>query len=159
LLALIAEEFALLILDIQMPDMNGFELAQMIKDRKRTASLPIIFLTAYYSQDEHILEGYSTGAVDYLHKPINPAILRSKVAVFAELYRKTRECNLANRTLAAEVAERRGAQEELSELARELERRVVERTAELIRANAALRTSEAALREADRRKDEFLAIL
>jgi signal transduction histidine kinase len=159
LMALIVEEFAVMVLDIQMPDMNGFELAQMIKRRKRTASLPIIFLTAYYSEETHIVEGYNTGAVDYLHKPINPTILRSKVAVFAELYRKTRECNLANGTLSAEIAERRRAQEELSTLAQELERRVAERTAELERANCDLTQAEAALREADRRKDEFLATL
>ncbi len=91
LLTLVAQEFALLVLDIQMPGMSGFELAQLIKQRKKTAGVPIIFLTAYYSEDQHVLEGYSTGAVDYLHKPINPAILRSKVAVFAELYRKNRE--------------------------------------------------------------------
>ena len=71
--------------------MSGFELAQLIKQRKKTAGVPIIFLTAYYSEDQHVLEGYGTGAVDYLHKPINPAILRSKVAVFAELHRKNRE--------------------------------------------------------------------
>jgi len=142
LMALIAEEFALIVLDIQMPDMNGFELAQMIKKRKRTASIPIIFLTAYYSEENHIVEGYSTGAVDYLHKPINPTVLRSKVAVFAELYRKTRECSLANRTLLAEVAERRRMQEELSLLAQELEERVARRTSELERANSALRASE-----------------
>ena len=64
LLALVAEEFALLVLDIQMPGMNGFELAQMIKGRKKTAGVPIIFLTAYYSEDQHVLEGYGTGAVD-----------------------------------------------------------------------------------------------
>ena len=56
-----------------MPGMSGFELAQLIKQRKKTAGVPIIFLTAYYSEDQHVLEGYSTGAVDYLHKPINPA--------------------------------------------------------------------------------------
>ena len=159
LMALIVEEFALMVLDIQMPDMNGFELAQMIKQRKRTAALPIIFLTAYYSEENHVVEGYSTGAVDYLHKPINPTILRSKVAVFAELYRKTRECNLANRTLSAEVAERRRTQEELSLLAQELEKRVAQRTSELERAITDLQHAESALREADRRKDEFLATL
>ena len=90
LLALVADEFALLILDISMPGMTGFELAQMIKERKRTAHVPIIFLTAYYNEDQHVLEGYGTGAVDYLHKPVNPAILRSKVAVFAEMYRQNR---------------------------------------------------------------------
>jgi signal transduction histidine kinase len=113
LLALVVEEFALLILDIRMPDMTGFELAQIIKERKKTAQVPIIFLTAYYNEDQHMLEGYGTGAVDYLHKPVNPAILRSKVAVFAELHRKNRECGMANRALLAEVIERRRAEEEL----------------------------------------------
>jgi CheY-like chemotaxis protein len=65
LLALIVEEFALVVLDIQMPGMNGFELATMIKQRRKTADLPIIFLTAYYGEDQHILEGYGTGAVDF----------------------------------------------------------------------------------------------
>src|SRR5678815_3137425 len=88
--ALVVEEFALLILDIRLPGMNGFELAQMIKQRKKTAGVPIIFLTAYYNEDQHVLEGYGTGAVDYLVKPVNPAILRSKVAVFVELHRKSR---------------------------------------------------------------------
>src|SRR5580658_10247579 len=110
LLALVHEEFALLVLDIQMPGMNGFELAQMIKQRRKTASVPIIFLTAYFSEDEHVMEGYSTGAVDYLHKPINAAVLRSKVAVFAALHRKTRQSELANQALIAEIAERQRAQ-------------------------------------------------
>ena len=101
LLALVAEEFALLIIDIQMPGMSGFELAQMIKQRKKTAGVPIIFLTAYYSEDQHVLEGYGTGAVDYLHKPINSTILRSKVDVFAELYRRSRETARANRPCKA----------------------------------------------------------
>jgi len=152
LLALISEEFALIVLDIQMPDMSGFELANMIKQRKKTAGIPIIFLTAYFSEDQHVLEGYGTGAVDYLHKPISSAILRSKVAVFAELYRKTRECALANEHLLSEVAERRRAQAELEQLNLELEERVAQRTSALVRADSALR-------EADRQKDEFLATL
>src|SRR5689334_15522883 len=97
LLALVVEEFALLILDIRMPGMTGFELAKMIKERKKTARVPIIFLTAYYNEDQHMLEGYGAGAVDYLHKPVNPAILRSKVAVFAELHRRGRALEVANR--------------------------------------------------------------
>ncbi|MDO8544574.1 MAG: response regulator [Opitutaceae bacterium] len=121
LLALVVEEFALLILDIRMPGMTGFELAQMIKERKKTARVPIIFLTAYYNEDQHVLEGYDSGAVDYLHKPVNPAILRSKVSVFAELHRKSRECGLANRALLAEVIERRRAEAQLRELVEELE--------------------------------------
>ncbi len=131
LLALVVEEFALLILDIRMPGMTGFELAQMIKDRKKTSRVPIIFLTAYYNEDQHVLEGYGTGAVDYLHKPVNPAVLRSKVAVFAELHRKKRECDMACRVLLAEVSERRRAEEQLRELNDTLESRVTERTGAL----------------------------
>lgn len=140
LLALIVEEFALLILDIRMPGMTGFELAQMIKERKRTAHVPIIFLTAYYNEDQHVLEGYGTGAVDYLHKPVNPGILRSKVSVFAELHRRNRECAIANRSLLAEVAERRRVEEQLRVLNDTLEQRVTERT-------DSLRESEARFRE------------
>jgi PAS domain S-box-containing protein len=103
LLALLADEFALLILDIRMPGVTGLELAQMIKARKKTANVPIIFLTAYYDDDQHILEGYQTGAVDYVKKPVNTAILRSKVGIFAELYRKQRNLEELNRTLAAVV--------------------------------------------------------
>jgi signal transduction histidine kinase len=145
LLALVAEEFALLILDIRMPDMTGFELAQMIKERKKTAQVPIIFLTAYYNEDQHVLEGYGSGAVDYLHKPVNPIILRSKVAVFADFYRKSREVGLANRALLDEVIERCRVEERLRVLNDSLEQRVQERTQ--------------ALRESDRRKNEFLATL
>ena len=128
LLALVAEEFALLILDIRMPGMTGFELAQIIKERRKTARVPIIFLTAYYNEDQHVLTGYDSGAVDYLHKPVNASILRSKVAVFAELHRTQRECGLANRTLLAEMTERRRAEEQLRVLNETLEQRVAERT-------------------------------
>ena len=149
LLALVAEEFTLIILDIHMPEMNGFELAELIKKRKKTAEVPIIFLTAYYSDDQHVLEGYSTGAVDYLHKPINPTVLQSKVAVFVELYTRRRECELAAKNLLSEVAERRRVQEELLLLNRELEQRVDERTIELLEAGAALGESEERLRLAN----------
>jgi signal transduction histidine kinase len=145
LLALVAEQFALLILDIRMPGMTGFELAEVIKKRKKTAQVPIIFLTAYYSEDQHVLEGYGSGAVDYLHKPVNPQILRSKVAVFAELYRKNRDVASANSALLSEVKERRNAEEQLRQLNETLEQRVNERTEEL--------------RQANRMKDEFLAML
>ncbi len=138
LLALVVEEFALLILDIRMPGMTGFELAEMIKDRKKTARVPIIFLTAYYNEDQHVLAGYETGAVDYLHKPVNAAILRSKVAVFAELHRKNRECGMANRALLAEVTERRRAEAQLHDLNETLEQRVTERTEALLRTSADL---------------------
>jgi len=128
LLALLADEFAVLILDVRLPGLTGFELAQMIRERKKNSEIPIIFLTAYYNEDQHVIEGYDRGAVDYLHKPINPAILRSKVAVLVELYLKQRELENANRALMAEVAERRLAQQQLYELNNTLEQRVLERT-------------------------------
>jgi hypothetical protein len=139
LLALMRDEFALLILDVRMPTMDGFELAQMIKERKKTASVPIIFLTAYYDEDQHALEGYGSGAVDFLSKPVNAAVLRSKVAVFADLHRKTRAVGLANEALLAEVQERRRAQERLLQLNQTLEERVDERTEALRRADLQLR--------------------
>jgi light-regulated signal transduction histidine kinase (bacteriophytochrome) len=92
-------DFALIVLDVQMPETSGFELAQIIKERQKTRDIPIVFVTAHYSEDEHVLSGYSAGAVDYLTKPIKPAILKSKVAVFAELYRKTKALNEANQVL------------------------------------------------------------
>ncbi len=152
LLALMADEFAVLVLDVRMPGMTGFELAQIIKERKKTSRVPIIFLTAYYNEDQHILEGYGSGAVDYLHKPVNTAVLRSKVAVFAELFSKGRALELANRKLMTEVGERRKAEERLHELNETLDRRVTERT-------NTVELREAELRDANRRKDEFLATL
>jgi two-component sensor histidine kinase/CheY-like chemotaxis protein len=128
LLALLNEDFAILILDVRMPGITGFELAQMIRERKKTSEVPIIFLSAYYNEDQHVIEGYDSGAVDYLHKPINPAILRSKVAVLAELHLKQRQLESVNRSLLAEVAERRLIQEQLRELNDTLEQRVLERT-------------------------------
>jgi two-component sensor histidine kinase/CheY-like chemotaxis protein len=128
LLALLRHDFAVLILDVQMPGITGFELAQMIKERKKTSEVPIIFLTAYYNEDQHVIEGYDSGAVDYLLKPINPAILRSKVSVLAELFLKQRQLEDANRALSAEVAERSLVQQQLSELNETLEQRVLDRT-------------------------------
>jgi two-component sensor histidine kinase/CheY-like chemotaxis protein len=128
LFALLADEFALLILDIRMPGMSGFELARLVRERRKTANVPIIFLTAYYNEDQHVLEGYGAGAVDYLLKPVNPTVLRAKVAVFADLYRKRRSIEQANRALHAEVVVRRRTEERLRELNDTLEQRVVERT-------------------------------
>ena len=140
LLALVEDEFALLVLDIRMPGMTGFELAKMIKQRRKTAGVPIIFLTAYYDKDQHQGEGYETGAVDFLSKPVNPAILRSKVAVFADLHRKNRAISQANGALSIEVMERRRAEEQLRELNETLERRVTERTEELRRTDQRLQS-------------------
>ena len=146
--ALMADEFAVMVLDIQLPDMNGIELAQMIKERKKTAHLPIIFLTAYFDEDQHRLQGYGTGAVDYLSKPVNAEILRSKVAVFIELYLKTHALARVNAALENEVAERQKAQEALQQISQELELRVRERTAELTVAHRGVRENEERLRVA-----------
>ena len=128
LLVLIRQDFAVLILDVQMPGITGFELALMIKQRRKTSAVPIIFLTAYYNDDKHVIEGYDSGAVDYLLKPINPTILRSKVSVLAELFLKQRQLENANRALLEEVAQRRLVQNQLRELNDTLEQRVLERT-------------------------------
>jgi two-component sensor histidine kinase/CheY-like chemotaxis protein len=156
LLALVVDEFALIILDIRMPGMTGLELAQTIKERKKTAQVPILFLTAYYNEDEHVLAGYGTGAVDYIQKPVNPAILRSKVAVFAELYRRNRENALANRALLSEVTERRRAEEKLRELNGALEQRVTERTEAL---QVLLHEKEVLLKEIHHRVKNNLQIV
>jgi PAS domain S-box-containing protein len=83
---LLEREFAVILLDVQMPDMNGFETARMIKARDRTKHVPIIFLTAISKDEDYVFKGYSVGAVDYMSKPFQPEILRSKVQVFVDLY-------------------------------------------------------------------------
>lgn len=145
LLALIDGEFAAIVLDVQLPGMSGLELAHLIKQRKRTQDIPILFLTAYFPEEKFALEGYHVGAVDYLAKPVNPQILRSKVAVFVELHRKTRALAEMNRALAEEVAQRRQAEEALRQANADLEERVEARTADLLAASRA--------------KDDFLAAL
>src|SRR5262245_44015367 len=87
---LLDREFAVILLDVQMPGMNGFETARMIKSRERTKFIPIIFVTAISKEDEYVFHGYSVGAVDYIFKPFQPEILRSKVQVFVELRRQQR---------------------------------------------------------------------
>jgi PAS domain S-box-containing protein len=88
---LLEREFACILLDVQMPGMNGFETARVIKSRERTKYIPIIFLTAISKEQEYVFRGYAVGAVDYLFKPFNPDILRSKVAVFVDLYLKQKQ--------------------------------------------------------------------
>ncbi len=88
---LLEREFACILLDVQMPGMNGFEVARVIKSRERTKYIPIIFLTAISKEQEYVFRGYAVGAVDYLFKPFNPDILRSKVAVFVDLYLKQKQ--------------------------------------------------------------------
>lgn len=142
---LIDGEFAAIVLDIQMPEMTGIELANLIKQRKRTQDIPIIFLTAYFQEDKDVLQGYGIGAVDYLTKPVNPQILKSKIGVFADLFRKTRALAESNATLEKEIAQREKAEVALRNTNNELEGRVQERTADLQRANEELRAREATL--------------
>lgn len=87
---LLQKEFAVILLDVHMPVMDGFETASLIRQRKSTASTPIIFITAY-TDETHVARGYSLGAVDYILQPVEPEILRAKVSVFVELFRKTEE--------------------------------------------------------------------
>ncbi|MDX6448627.1 MAG: hypothetical protein QOD08_1090, partial [Gaiellaceae bacterium] len=96
---LLTTDFALILLDVQMPELDGFETAKLIKKRERTRGIPIIFLTAISKEPQHVFQGYSAGAVDYIFKPFDPEILRSKVSVFIELHRKTAELHEASETI------------------------------------------------------------
>jgi PAS domain S-box-containing protein len=148
LLSLVRHDFAALVLDIKMPGMGGIELATLIKQRKRSQHVPILFLTAHSVNEEDMLRGYGVGAVDYLSKPINAEILRSKIGVFVELFRKSRALAELNDALQREVTEREKAQQALQFANQELERRVQERTAALSRAHQGVRENEERLRMA-----------
>ena len=89
--ALLTEEFAVILLDVVMPGMDGFETAAHIKRRAKTHGVPIIFLTAAGAEPDHAFRGYAAGAVDYIAKPFDPWVLRAKVAVFVDLYMKNRQ--------------------------------------------------------------------
>ncbi|MGB4342052.1 MAG: diguanylate cyclase [Moraxellaceae bacterium] len=99
---LLQRDFALVLLDVQMPDLDGFEVAEIMRSNARTENVPIIFLTAISKEQRYIFRGYESGAVDYLFKPIEPEILRSKVRVFLELDRKTRNLRDSLRLLQQE---------------------------------------------------------
>ena len=159
LLALMKDDFAAVVLDIQMPDMSGIELAKFIKQRRRSQHVPILFLTAIFHEDKDVLEGYGVGAVDYLTKPLNPQILKSKIAVFVELFRVSRALTRANTALEQQIDHRKDVHDALQQRNAELESRIQECTAELGRANSALakaNTSAAATAQAN---DEFLDTL
>jgi signal transduction histidine kinase len=163
-------EFAVVLLDVSMPEMDGFEAARLIHEHPRFERTPIIFITGVHMSELDRLHGYKLGAVDYVSIPVVPEILRSKVAVLVELYCKRRELRDLNRELAD--ANRRLAQANATlqaEKARELEAlnaTLQQTNRQLERANAALQSevaerarAEEALRQADRQKDEFLAML
>jgi two-component system sensor histidine kinase/response regulator len=130
---LLDHDFAVILLDVMMPEMDGFETAALIRQRERSRLTPIIFLTALGRSEEHILRGYDLGAVDYMSKPFVPAILRSKVSVFVELHRKSRLLSqqsvlLERRNSELQEAIQRSwqAEEEIKALNRHLERRLEE---------------------------------
>ena len=102
--AVLKHDFAVILLDVQMPGMNGFEVARIVKSRERTRHIPIIFLTAISKEDEYVFTGYSVGAVDYLFKPFQPEILRSKVAALVDLHLK--QLKIAEQEQQLHVAER-----------------------------------------------------
>jgi signal transduction histidine kinase len=167
---LMKDEFAVVLLDVSMPDMDGFEAATLIHQHPRFEKTPIIFVTGVHVSELDRLKGYKVGAVDYVSIPVVPEILRSKVTVLIELYTKRRELQELNRTLAQANERLAEANTTLqAEKTRELEtlNRVLQRAnQELESANRLLQTEvaertrvELALKEADRHKDEFLAML
>jgi signal transduction histidine kinase len=131
---LLRHEVALALIDVQMPGMDGFELAELMRGTERTRRVPIIFVTAGNADRQRRFRGYETGAVDFIHKPIEPDVLRSKTGVFYELCRQRQE-------VAAQRDELIAATEENARLLEES------------------RWQAEALKEADHRKDEFLAML
>ena len=167
---LMKEEFAVVLLDVSMPDMDGFEAATLIHQHPRFEKTPIIFVTGVHVSELDRLKGYKVGAVDYVSIPVVPEILRSKVAVLVEMHLKRRELQELNRNLAKANERLAEANTTLqAEKTRELENlnRVLQRAnQELEAANRSLQSEvtertrvELALKEADRHKDEFLAML
>jgi PAS domain S-box-containing protein len=118
---LLNQEFALIILDVDMPIMNGFETAALIRQRERSRHTPIIFLTAINKTEQHIFKGYSVGAVDYLSKPFVPEILRAKVTAFVELHKKTEQVTRQTKLLQQMVAELASSNDEIRKLNVELQ--------------------------------------
>ena len=167
---LMKDDFALVLLDVSMPGMDGFETAALIHDHPRFERTPIIFVTGVHDTEFDRLKGYKLGAVDYVSIPVVPEILRSKVSVVVELHCQRRELQELNKSLAEANARLEMANttlqaertRELQALNRDLQRANVELAESnfALQAEIAERTrAESALKEADRQKDEFLAIL
>src|SRR5258706_14437372 len=111
-------DFAMILMDVKMPVLNGFETATLIYEREKLRHIPIIFITANNYGDENIFKGYKAGGIDYIFKPINPEVLRAKVAVFLELYRKNsllleqdQKLSAINQNLEAEIMELKASEE------------------------------------------------
>src|SRR5438067_11712852 len=118
---LLHQEFALIILDVDMPIINGFETAALIRQRERSRHTPIIFLTAINKTEQNVFKGYALGAVDYLTKPFVPEVLLAKVTAFVELHKKTEEVTRQAKLLQQMVAELAGSNDEIRKLNVELQ--------------------------------------
>ena len=134
-------DFGLILMDIKMPNLDGFETAALIYERDKLKHIPIIFITANHLGEDHVFEGYKTGAVDYIYKPVNPDLLKAKVAVFMEIYRKNQrllaqeqKLKTINQNLEQEIRDRKLSEKKVLELNKEL----VENVAKLESANKAL---------------------
>jgi len=124
---MLEHNFALVLLDVQMPDMDGFETAELMRSSERTKYVPIIFVTAINKEEKHVFKGYQTGAVDYLFKPLDQDILKGKVKVFLELHKQklsleetTNELQKTNEQLIQEITERKRIEKELHKLLEDL---------------------------------------
>jgi response regulator RpfG family c-di-GMP phosphodiesterase len=122
---LLRHEYAVILLDVFMPDMDGYETASLIRTREQTARIPIIFLSAVNKETEHLMRGYEMGAVDYVFKPVDPLILKSKVSVFVDLYRMRRQ--VEEQALAEQRLRDAHYQEQLSRAAAERQLEQAER--------------------------------
>ncbi|OQY32748.1 MAG: diguanylate cyclase response regulator [Spirochaetaceae bacterium 4572_59] len=117
---MLENDIALILLDVFMPDMNGYETAELMRSNKRTKHIPIIFVTAELAERDHIFKGYDAGAVDYLMKPIAPQVLQSKVGIFLEIHRQKLELEKKTRELNAKVRELEELQQQLKEKNKQL---------------------------------------
>jgi len=120
-------DFSLILMDVQMPELNGFETATIIYERDKLRDIPIIFITAQNYEEEYVFRGYKMGGVDYIYKPINPDLLRAKVGVFVELYTKNQQLVFhqkklitANLALQKEIEERKASEEKIRSLNEQL---------------------------------------
>jgi two-component system cell cycle response regulator len=108
-------EFALILLDVQMPEMDGFETAEIIRNNRKSMNTPIIFITAIGREEQYTTRGYEVGAVDFMYKPINPQVLISKVAVFIELYRQRQALERTGMELKKKISELEEAGRKITE--------------------------------------------